>query len=320
LIDLKNISIIVVIFIITGMMLAGCNDSLPSYDGSFPPIADFTASPTSGGIPLTVQFSDLSTGNFTEWAWDFDNNGVVDSIEKNPSYVYQNEGKYTVSLRVTGPGGSDNEIKNKYIRVQDFELTEWKLLGENGYAVLYIKFNTLGGITIRFMNPVGTLVDVESVEEDVVGAAAKLKMDNQWEVPKAGQYTLVVRDALGEDIFEKTFDFQGSDVTMSDLAIKWQVILVGEFWAQEILFEVANNGDLPSCIYNCELSLDDKSKTISTKHIILPDEQKTIVKSSIGKWNSLFTLKESGEKTAECTLLDKADTVIATYSGKIMVS
>ena len=311
---------LVVIVIVSVMMLAGCDSPLPPYDGISSPRADFTASPTSGGLPLTVQFSDLSTGNVTEWAWDFDNDGVVDSNEKNPSYVYQNERKYTVSLRVKGPGGSDTEIKNKYIGVQDFELTEWKLLGENGYGVLYVKFNTLGGITLRFMNPVGTLVDVESVDEDVVGAAAKLKMDNQWENPKAGQYTLVIRDALGEDIFEKIFDFNGSDVTMSDLAIKWQVIYVGEFWAQEILFEVANNGDLPACIYNCELSIDGKGKTLSTKHIILPGEQKTIVKSSAGKWTSLFTVKGSGEKTVECTLLDKADTVIATYSGKVLVS
>ena len=315
---MEKINMVVVIFIVSVMMLAGCDSPLPPYDGISSPRADFTASPTSGGLPLTVQFSDLSTGDVTEWAWDFNNDGVVDSNENDPSYVYQSAGKYTISLKVTGPGGSNTEIKNEYIMVQDFELTEWNLLGENGYAVLYIKFNTLGGVTLRFMNPVGTLVDVEYVEKDVVGAAAKLKMDNQWEVPKAGQYTLVVRDALGEDIFEKTFDFNGSDVTMSDLAIKWRYF-VGEFWADEVFFKVVNNGDLPACIYNCEVSIDGKGNTLSTKYIILPGEQKTIVKSS-GVIPDLFKVKGSGEKTVECTLRDKADTVIATYSGKVMVS
>ena len=319
---MKNISIVVIIIIIffTGI-LAGCyDDGYDGSDGSLSPRADFTASPTSGGLPLTVQFSDLSTGDVTEWAWDFNNDGVVDSNENEPSYIYQSAGKYTVSLKVTGPGGSNTEIKNEYIRVQDFELTEWKLLGENGYAVLYVKFNTLGGVTLRFMNPVGTLVDVEYVEKDVVGAAAKLKMDNQWENPKAGQYTLVVQDALGEDIFEKTFDFNGSDVTMSDLAISWH-LWFGEFLADELFFKIVNNGDLPACIYNCEISIDGKGTTLSTKYILLPGEQKTKVKStSAVVADYLFKVKGSGEKTVECTLRDKVGTVIATYSGKVMVS
>ena len=316
---MKNISIVVIIIIFFTGMLAGCIDPTPSEDSLPSPKANFIALPTSGGPPLTVEFSDLSTGDITEWAWDFNNDGVVDSNENNPSYVYQSAGKYTVSLKVTGPGGSNTEIKNEYIRVQDFELTEWKLLGENGYAVLYIKFNTLGGVTLRFMNPVGTLVDVEYVEKDIVGAAAKLKMDNQWENPKAGQYTLAIQDALGEDIFEKTFDFNGSDVTMSDLAISWHTWL-GEFLADELFFKIVNNGDLPACIYSCGISIDGKGKTLSTKYIILPGEQKTKVKSTSALLaDYLFKVKGSGEKTVECKLRDKVGTVIATYSGKVMV-
>nr|WP_202798128.1 DUF3344 domain-containing protein [Methanocella conradii] len=81
------------------------------------PVAQFTSNVTSGVTPLTVQFTDQSTGSITGWAWDFDNDGMVDSTEQNPVYTYNAPGTYTVNLTVTGPGGSDSEIKTDYITV-----------------------------------------------------------------------------------------------------------------------------------------------------------------------------------------------------------
>jgi len=52
------------------------------------PVADFSADPVSGDVPLTVQFTDLSTGDgISEWAWDFDDDGTIDSTEQNPSFT-----------------------------------------------------------------------------------------------------------------------------------------------------------------------------------------------------------------------------------------
>ena len=81
------------------------------------PAADFTAFPASGTAPLTVQFTDLSTGSPTVWKWDFDYDGNIDSSVKNPSYIYSNPGTYTVSLHTTNAIGSDTEIKTGYIIV-----------------------------------------------------------------------------------------------------------------------------------------------------------------------------------------------------------
>ena len=41
------------------------------------PVANFGANVTSGVAPLGVQFTDLSTGNPTAWAWDFNSDGVT---------------------------------------------------------------------------------------------------------------------------------------------------------------------------------------------------------------------------------------------------
>ncbi|NIO80978.1 MAG: PKD domain-containing protein [Candidatus Aminicenantes bacterium] len=77
-------------------------------------IADFTASPTYGAVPLTVNFTDLSVGA-TSWSWDFGDTGT--STDKDPTYTYTSSGTYTVSLTVTGAPGSDTETKVDYITV-----------------------------------------------------------------------------------------------------------------------------------------------------------------------------------------------------------
>ncbi len=83
------------------------------------PSADFSASPTNGTTPLTVQFTDTSTNNPTSWSWDFGDGAT--SAEQNPSHTYENAGgttrTFTVSLTATNDGGSDTETKADYISV-----------------------------------------------------------------------------------------------------------------------------------------------------------------------------------------------------------
>jgi hypothetical protein len=81
-------------------------------------IADFSANPTSGPAPLQVTFADASVGNINTWEWDFDNNGTVDSYDQSPApWIYSEAGDHTVTLTVTGSGGSDTETKTDYITV-----------------------------------------------------------------------------------------------------------------------------------------------------------------------------------------------------------
>ncbi len=77
--------------------------------------AGFTASPTTGEMPLTVQFIDQSVGNIFSWLWDF-GDGATDTAQ-NPTHTYNSSGNYAVSLTVTGLGGSDTETKEDYISV-----------------------------------------------------------------------------------------------------------------------------------------------------------------------------------------------------------
>ena len=85
--------------------------------GDIAPVANFTADPMSGAYPLTVEFTDQSTGNITSWFWDFGDGSTSTSTEQNPIYIYNNAGTYTVSLTVTSSGRSHTEIKTDYITV-----------------------------------------------------------------------------------------------------------------------------------------------------------------------------------------------------------
>jgi trimeric autotransporter adhesin len=85
--------------------------------GPVPPTASFTASPTSGTAPLTVNFTDSSSGGPTSWAWDFQNDGTVDSTGQNPIFTYTSPGSYTVKLTVANDAGSNSLTKASYITV-----------------------------------------------------------------------------------------------------------------------------------------------------------------------------------------------------------
>ncbi len=81
-----------------------------------PVIANFTAYPTRGTEPLTVQFTEASAGDVANWAWDFGDS--VTSTRSSPSHTYTIAGAYTVTLVVSGSGSIDSETKAGYIDVQ----------------------------------------------------------------------------------------------------------------------------------------------------------------------------------------------------------
>ena len=79
------------------------------------PICNFTANIVSGTAPVTINFSDQSTNNPTNWKWGF-GEGTTSTLQ-NPSITYNSDGNYTVSLIVSNENGSDTLTKYNYIVV-----------------------------------------------------------------------------------------------------------------------------------------------------------------------------------------------------------
>jgi PKD repeat protein len=77
------------------------------------PVADFSGTPLSGSAPLTVQFTDKSTGTPATWDWNFGDGST--STSKNPMHTYTNSGSFTVALVVSNGEGSDSISYTDYI-------------------------------------------------------------------------------------------------------------------------------------------------------------------------------------------------------------
>ncbi|NQV17987.1 MAG: PKD domain-containing protein, partial [Armatimonadetes bacterium] len=78
---------------------------------------DFISYITSGFALLTVNFTDLSQGNIINWQWDFQNDGIFDSFEQDPTYAYTQAGIYDVKLKISNETQVDSLIKYEYITV-----------------------------------------------------------------------------------------------------------------------------------------------------------------------------------------------------------
>lgn len=82
------------------------------------PQADFTSDYAGPAAPpLTVQFTDTTTGSPNQWMWDLNGDAIVDSNVQNPSYTYTVAGTYNVTLTAINAAGTDIEIKTSYITV-----------------------------------------------------------------------------------------------------------------------------------------------------------------------------------------------------------
>jgi PKD repeat protein len=113
------------------------------------PVAQFSASTTSGLAPLALNFTDGSTGGITSWSWKFGDG--QSSSTRNPAHVYSNAGTYTVSLTVTGPGGTDTQTKSNYIQVTTTAapVAQFSATPTSGTAPLAVGFTdaSTGGVT-----------------------------------------------------------------------------------------------------------------------------------------------------------------------------
>ncbi len=86
-------------------------------------MASFTASPTSGPAPLSVSFTDQSSGPPTSWSWTFGDGGA--STVQSPTYVYASTGTYTATLVVSSAGGASTNTATATISVYD-PFTQWQ--------------------------------------------------------------------------------------------------------------------------------------------------------------------------------------------------
>ncbi len=141
------------------------------------PIPNFRAASQRTLLGGSVRFNDLS-GNFpTRWEWTFEGGNPATSAEQNPVVIYNQPGRYRVTLRVTNSiGTSEPLVREQYIEVLNSglcaELTNFngtptvlREVGGTGYLAGQnskrsqavseffqneLNYNNLAGTAIRF--------------------------------------------------------------------------------------------------------------------------------------------------------------------------
>ncbi|MEM7166676.1 MAG: FG-GAP-like repeat-containing protein [Planctomycetota bacterium] len=81
------------------------------------PVAIMSVDVTAGLAPLTVAFTNTSTGFIDTHNWNFGDN--ISSSSDAPIHTYLNPGTYTVTYTVTGPGGTDTIVATDLITAVD---------------------------------------------------------------------------------------------------------------------------------------------------------------------------------------------------------
>jgi alpha-tubulin suppressor-like RCC1 family protein/PKD repeat protein len=111
------------------------------------PVAQFDATPITGYAPLTVQLNNQSLGDIQTSQWFFGDG--AGSTLPSPVHTYATAGNYSVSLTISGPGGTDTLMKENWIVVEknpvqiDFQGDQ-----RSGIAPLIVQFTEKTNETI----------------------------------------------------------------------------------------------------------------------------------------------------------------------------
>jgi PKD repeat protein len=100
--------------------------------------AVFYAAPLTGKLPLTVVFTDTSTGTVTSWLWSFGD--TMTSSLPSPTHTYELTGTFTVTLTVSGSYGSDMEVKTDYVTVEQMDRYVYLPIVLRSYTPLWADF------------------------------------------------------------------------------------------------------------------------------------------------------------------------------------
>lgn len=134
------------------------------------PVANFTMSTTQGCAPLTVRFTNTSTGDPTEFYWSF-GNGTF-SEQQNPNITFSQPGSYDVHLVVRNARGTSEKILTGVINVDasptasfntaspisclpaNIQFTDQSRPHPNGGAITRWEWDFGNGTTSNVQNPV----------------------------------------------------------------------------------------------------------------------------------------------------------------------
>ncbi len=130
------------------------------------PVADFSANPTKGIVPLTVEFKDLSK-DATSISWDVNGDGKLDGSNSTLVYVYNTLGTYNATLTASNKNGENS--KSVQIIVEGIKpVADFSTNVTSGYAPLSVLLTDLSQNATSRNWDIGNDGSVESTNATIV--------------------------------------------------------------------------------------------------------------------------------------------------------
>ena len=84
------------------------------------PVADFNSDTVcEGSITHFINLSSTPSGSITSYSWDFDDDGIPDSFDENPGFLFPASGTYPVELKVENSLGCLDSIQKDVLVYQE---------------------------------------------------------------------------------------------------------------------------------------------------------------------------------------------------------
>jgi PKD repeat protein len=143
---------------------------------SLPPVASFSANDQSICLGTTINYTDASTNDPTNWAWTFPGGTPASSTVQNPSVAYSTPGTYNAQLIASNGDGADTILFTNYITVNPAPNTP--VISDNAGT---LESSQLGSGNQWYLNGVA------------IGGAT----NDTYSPTQGGSYTVVYTDANG---------------------------------------------------------------------------------------------------------------------------
>lgn len=225
--------------------LAVSNDFRPASSNSYdkitkvdyihvvaPVIADFSVSPSLVITGQPVSFVDMSTNNPEYWFWDFDNDGITDTTDRNPSYTYITPGYKTVSLTASNALSYSLMIKTNCVAVTDMTPP---------HIVSNVLLFPAQGSEVTEMVMTNIIWNPAAIEDDLGGEALTISLLQVMNADNYAEITYTTNDIpvnIGAAPWESPFALAG----VTNYVVSMEVVditgLTGSYTFVENIFQI----------------------------------------------------------------------------------